>query len=775
LPLKLINHLKDLISILIFYLLCNVVSSQEIIGYVYDKTTPVSFANVVIDFDGQSKGVFTDLNGVFKIRDLKIGEVIITISKLGMETKELPYIVKKGINRLDISMEEEIYNLDQIVVTGTKTFKRKTKSPVIVSIIDNKKIQSVQAYNIAEALNFQCGLRVETDCQTCNYTQLRINGLSGGYSQILINGKSIFSPLTSLYGMEQIPSNMIERIEIIKGGGSSLYGSSAIGGVVNLITKFPKYNIFDFGYTHRIINNNANDKVIYGNGTIISENGNSGATFYINNRVRDLYDHNGDNFSELPKLNDNTFGANFFFKPTDNQKIELNLGSLHEYRYGGEMISGAPHFAMQSEERIHDVLIGNIDYNIDFLSGKSTLLAYFAAQKTDREHYTGIRPDIGTDEDIEHLISPPYGNSENSTTQLGFQFNYKYDKLIGQNIFTVGSEFITDYVYDEITAYNYIVDQKVNTLGFLFQSDWSLNDKFNLLSGIRVDQHSLLNNFVISPRCSFLYNIKQNIQLRLSYSTGFRAPQAFDTDLHIAFAGGGISRVNLDNNLKEEKSQSYSGSFNYDYAQENYIYGFTFEGFFTQLNDAFYLDPDGSDNFGDLFVKRNGPEAVVKGISLDLRFNYNRIIQFESGFTIQSSSYNEPVNYNDNLLSKSNFLRTPNSYGYGNLSYNIGSSFTSSINYIYTGAMELIHLGGSIINEYDKYVLTSDFHQFDINFNYTHNLNRVGVKINYLIGVKNITNSYQSDFDLFQNRDSNYIYGPSNPRMIVFGLSFSSL
>ena len=767
--------MKNLKSIFVFYLLCNSVYSQEIIGYVYNKTSPVSFANVVIDYDGLSKGVFTDINGIFKIRDLKIGEVVITISKLGTETKKLSYIVKKGVNKLDILMEGEVYNLDQIVVTGTKTFKRKTKSPVIVNIIDNKKIQSVQAHYIAEALNFQCGVRVETDCQTCNYTQLRINGLSGGYSQILINGKSIFSPLTSLYGMEQIPSNMIERIEIIKGGGSSLYGSSAIGGVVNLITKFPKYNIFDFGYNYRIINNNTYDKVIYGNGTIISENGNSGATFYVNNRMRDLYDHNGDNFSELPKLNDNSFGANFFLKPTDNQKIELNFGSLHEYRYGGEMISGAPHFAMQSEERIHDVLIGNIDYNIDFLSGKYSLLAYLAAQKTDREHYTGIRPYVGTDEDIEHLINPPYGNSENTTTQLGFQFNYEYDKLIGQNIFTVGSEFISDYVYDEIAAYNYIVDQEVNTLAFLFQSDWSFNDKINLLSGVRADQHSLLNNFVISPRCSFLYNIKQNLQLRLSYSTGFRAPQAFDTDLHIAFAGGGISRVNLDNNLKEEKSHSYSGSFNYDYVQENYIYGFTFEGFYTQLNDAFYLDPDGSDNYGDLFVKRNGPEAVVKGISLDLRFNYNRIIQFESGFTIQSSSYNEPVNYNDNLLSKSNFLRTPNSYGYGNLLLNIGSNLTSSINYIYTGSMDLIHLGGSISNEYDKYVLSNNFHQFDINFNYTQNLSRVGVKINYLIGVKNITNSYQSDFDLFQNRDSNYIYGPSHPRMIVFGLSFSSL
>ena len=118
----------------------------------------------------------------------------------------------------------------------------------------SKKIEKVQACNISEVLSFQSGLRVETDCQTCNYTQLRINGLSGGYSQILINGKAIFSPLAGMYAMEQIPSNMIERIEVIKGGGSSLYGSSAIGGVVNLITKLPKTNSFDFGYSFRRIN-----------------------------------------------------------------------------------------------------------------------------------------------------------------------------------------------------------------------------------------------------------------------------------------------------------------------------------------------------------------------------------------------------------------------------------------------------------------------------------------------------------------------------------------
>jgi len=132
--------------------------------------------------------------------------------------------------------------LSEFVITGTKTFRRKTDSPVIVNVLEGKALQNLQACNVSEGLKFQPGLRIETNCQTCNYTQLRMNGLQGAYSQILINGRPIMSPLLGLYGMEQLPSNMVERIEVVRGGGSSLYGSSAIGGTVNIITRLPEKN-----------------------------------------------------------------------------------------------------------------------------------------------------------------------------------------------------------------------------------------------------------------------------------------------------------------------------------------------------------------------------------------------------------------------------------------------------------------------------------------------------------------------------------------------------
>ena len=747
------------------------VNSQTIKGKITSKNEVVPFANIIIE--GKKLGVSADENGNYIIENVPLGNHHIIASAVGMITKNSHNYVNKGINTINIELVASVYNLDQVVVTGTKTFKRRTQSPVIVNVMDSRQLESVQACNLAEGLNFQPGLRVETDCQTCNYTQLRMNGLAGGYSQILINGRPIFSPLTGLYGMEQIPTNMIDRIEIVRGGGSSLYGSSAIGGIVNVITKLPTTNNFSFGYDYSRINSFADDKVFHGNATVVTDNKNSGATFFVNNRDRMWYDHNGDNYSELPAIKDNTFGANFFFLPSKNQKIEVNMGSLHEYRFGGEMIKGAPHFAMQSEERVHDVLLGNLDYQLNFNDGNSSLITYLASQQTKREHYTGIRPEVGADE--EHLANPPYGTSLNTTKQGGFQVNHKINKLFGSNVFTIGSEYISDDVMDEISAYNYLIDQKVITLGTFVQSDWDLTENFNLLSGARFDKHSLLDNMVVSPRLSLLYKLRKETQFRMSYSTGFRAPQAFDTDLHMAFAGGGISRIILADDLKEERSKSLSVSVNYDKATECYVYGFTFEGFYTLLNDAFYQDPSGEDEFGEVFTKRNGPGATVKGLTFEFRANLEQKLQIESGLTLQKSLYDVAVSYSDELESRKEFLRTPNHYGYATLSYNPSSKLSFSANLIHTGVMDILHLAGAPEQTEDEFIKSPTFNVIGLKATYIQQLSRVGAKLAYSVGVKNLTNDYQQNLDTFKDRDSNFVYGPNLPITVYFGLVLKSL
>ena len=237
----------------------------------------MSFANILIK--GTKIGATSDENGLFKLKNVPLGNQILLVSKIGMIEKEINLEVKKGENILDIELSIFNENLDQVVISGTRTAKKIIDSPIIVDIINIQKLENLQACYIAEGLNFQSGLRVETDCQTCNYTQLRINGLDGGYSQILINGRATFSPLAGLYGLEQIPSNMIDRIEIVKGGGSSIYGSSAIGGTVNIITKNPSKNSYQFGYNLSAINTESNDMNFQANSSVVSEKMNSGIVF----------------------------------------------------------------------------------------------------------------------------------------------------------------------------------------------------------------------------------------------------------------------------------------------------------------------------------------------------------------------------------------------------------------------------------------------------------------------------------------------------------------
>ena len=674
----------------------------------------------------------------------------------------------QSILELNYNLSDSVVNLEDIVVTATKTPKRKINSPIIINVINSQVIRDVQACNLSETLSFQTGLRVETDCQTCNYTQLRINGMSGGFSQILINGRPTFSPLMGLYALEQFPSNMIEKIEIMKGGGSTLYGSSAIGGTVNIITKIPKENSSQIEFNTLSIDRQSNDYSIHGNSSIVSESRKAGVSLFVNKREREVYDNNQDGFSELPYLNNISFGANMYYMLKENQKLDVSFSSIYEYRYGGGIKERGPaHLAEQSEERTHNIFAGGIDYQINFNNFDSSLITYLAYQNTNREHYTGIKPDDGIELDV-FLNNPPYGNSYVKTLNTGFQLNHMISPFFdGDNVLTLGVDYLHDRVFDEIPSYNYLVDQESKDLGIFLQSDWEINQKLSLLTGLRADFHNYVDKTIYSPRASLLYKANDNLQFRFGYGTGFRAAQALDTDLHIAFAGGGISRVSLSPDLNEEKSESLNLSVNYDKAKENWIAGFTVDLFYNQLQNAFILQPISQDEFGEVFEKQNGQGAVIKGINLEARANFNRVIQLEGGYTIQSSRFDNTVEYIEGISGIKEFIRTPNNYGYAVLTHTKGN-ISSTLNYVYTGSMKVPHFAGAPNQLVDEIVTTNSFSELSLKFNY--NIPTDLVSLDLYIGIKNIFNQYQSDFDIGKNRDSNYVYGPAKPRATYFGV-----
>ena len=769
--------LRLTLSILLILGICKLSFGQKgsVHGTVRVDNKKQAFASISVSSD-PTNGFITDSKGYFHIDNIPFGTHTITTSFVGYNQVSKTIVLNENNQELELNFNlvENINSLDEIVITGTKTNKRQTNSPVIVGIINSVTLENVQACNLSEGLKFQPGLRVETDCQTCNYTQLRMNGLSGGYSQILINGRPIFSPLTGLYGLEQLPTNMIDRIEVVKGGGSSLYGSSAIGGSVNVITKIPKKNSFELNSFYQNINGKSDDIVLSGNASLVSKNKNSGVAFFFNHRAREWYDENGDHYSELPKLENTSFGTNLFFLPNDNEKLEISISNLNEYRYGGEMVSKVAYLSQQSEERTTNVWMGSADYQINFNDDNSSLITYAAWQNTKRKHYTGIYPEEESEIQA-HLETPPYGASNVSTLQGGFQLNHKIDdRISGTNTFTLGTEYVYDEVFDKIETYNYLIDQTTRNFGAFLQSDWELSPSFSLLSGVRMDQHNLIDHLVFNPRLSLLYKYKTNTQFRLSYGTGFRAPQAFDTDLHIAFAGGGISRVLLSPDLAPERSKSYSASINYDKPMEHYIAGFTIEGFYTRLNDAFFLQPIGQDAFGALFEKQNGQGATVKGVTLEVRANFDKKIQLETGFTLQSSSFDHKIEYIDGIEGIKKFTRTPNDYGYAMVSFRPNKKFNANFNYVYTGKMIIPHFGGAPNQLTDEMYTSDPFSELSTKIGYTIEFEKIQSNVEFYSGIKNIFNAYQSNFDIGKNRDSNFVFGPSLPKTFYIGMKWMS-
>jgi outer membrane receptor for ferrienterochelin and colicins len=530
---------------------------RTIKGIIHDKDEkPIPSATIRLE--NTMLGTIANKNGEFILRRIPDGKFRLMITAVGYEPfyHTIEFEHEEGDEMdIDVTMFGSIIYSGDVVVTATRSDKLYEDVPVKISVIDDKIFASTQSVALRDGLRFQPGLRVEANCQNCGYTQVRLNGLEGRYSQILIDSRPIFSSLNGLYGLDQIPANMIDRVEVVRGGGSSLYGGNAIGGVINIITKRPEESSFDASYLHGFINGTIPDRSMQLSGSSVTQRQDAGVYLFGNFRDRNPWDANGDGFTESSLLKENSFGARAFYAPTAYSKLSLDFHSIGEYRRGGDQLDLPPHEAMMAEDLTHDIHGGGITYEQYFNKQLSKISAYTSMNFTNRRNYTGIQMDpLG------------YGKTNNTVYVGGLQFSHALtDSWIGNNVLTFGAEYQHDNVINEATGYRTSLNQTTRLWGFYFQSDWLMTDKFSVLVGARVDKHNYVDDLLINPRLTAMYKATKDLTFRGNLTTGYRAPQAYDEDLHESLRSGTRMIINLDPDLKEERSFGYSFSGDYTY------------------------------------------------------------------------------------------------------------------------------------------------------------------------------------------------------------------
>lgn len=709
-------------------------TNVTLVGTVVDSKTNQAIPYATVLIDGTTIGATSDNDGNYVIKNVPVGDNSVTASFLGYisQTKRINASAGKKLH-IDFMLSSESVDLEQVVVTASRASVLRRLAPSLVTVMGKDNLKKTNSQTLSQGLRFLPGLRIEDNCQNCGFNQVRINGLEGAYSQVLVDSRPIMSSLAGVYGLEQIPSNMIERVEVIRGGGSALYGSNAVGGVINVITREPANNTASVDYTNTAISDsrhkiNAWENSVNVNASIVTDDRKAGISAFGQFNYRQGLDYDGDGFTDAPNLRNRSLGFNAYYKPSNLSKIKLEFHSSHEHRRGGDDLDLPPFRSNIAEFLRHFNNGGSLTYSLSSADGKHNLELYTAAQRIERISYYGGGADMSKmvnteyDDEYKKFLKNPanadeidnlvdylnsikaplnqYGNTKDLTFQGGAQYIFKFAKHFD---LTLGAEGNYDKL-NETTAYRTNpINQISRTLSQYHQLEYKVDD-FTILAGGRLDYNKLMSGnekkfdkLIYSPRFNVRYNPLKSTSIRASYSAGFRAPQFFDEEMHVELLGGAPVVRELSSDLKEERSHSVSLSVDH-FGQINNDWGYNImaEGFFTQLIDKFSSVDAGKNASGydvrNVINVRDG--AKVYGINIEGRIAYRKLFDLQAGYTWQRSRFGDLTEVPDGVLDENgepimskDFFKTPNSYGYfiatvrpiKNLSFNLSGTFTGSM------------------------------------------------------------------------------------------------
>ncbi len=652
---------RKLLCVIMTLLVTMTAMAQEtdamLFGDVKSKVTGKHIPYAKIQVKGTKLTAMCDKTGHFQMSNLPLGKQTVVASCMGYESEEREVMMQHGKgSEVYFQLDEDEQELNQVVVTGTRTQHYLKDVPIRTEVLTSKAITNKNAKNLYEALEGVPGIRVEQQCQFCNFSMVRMQGLGAEHTQVLIDGEPVYSGLAGVYGLQQLGTNDVDRLEIVKGAGSALYGSSAVAGAINIISKEPSFEPevkadLQFGnWGYKNLNASAS----------IRKN-DIGLNFFAQRTESNAVDDTGegetrDQVKKKDGVSDKVeatltnvgFGVYFFNPFAKNDKLVLRGKVMEEQRAGGTLVDDQFRnpFSEGTENIKTNRLTADMSYKLPI--GKKSelnLAAAYVHHKRNATNDTFLGDYMESHGNQKPKVDDmrPYIAKENTLTpSITFTSRLGDHTLLAgvQGYFTRLRETGLYCINDEDdplngTAYTSVGKKHANEFGFFLQDEWNILPNLSLVPGLRLDSHhsgeeyessekvydgtfpkTSFHETSFNPRLALKYELTPSFVLRANFGTGFRAPYGFSEDLHLC---SGSPRVWKSSNLKGEHSMSYNLSADY-YGSKVQL---SVNLFRTDLRDKIEFRPASAEvkKLGYTYQWENIDDAYVQGVELGVKWN----------------------------------------------------------------------------------------------------------------------------------------------------------
>lgn len=739
------------LSALVFGVLPSLLLAQigTLSGRVTDGQAPMPYASIVLK--GGVLSTTSGGDGSFLLKDVPVGTGLLVVAAVGMEPKEVPFVLVEGEAKDlgTIVLVASSGELEEVVVTGTLKEVSRSESPVPVEVITSALFRKNPSPALFDAVGMVNGVRPQINCSVCNTGDIHINGMEGPYTMVLIDGMPIVSGLSTVYGLSGIPNSLVERVEVVKGPGSSLYGSEAMGGIINVITKdpalAPRISADIFGTTWNEWNADLGMRLGKG-------------------RVRDLLGVNLFRYNDPRDINDDGFTdvtlqeRVSIFNKFDLRRKERRLASLAgryvtEDRWGGQL-----HWtdADKGSDRIYGESINTERWELIGqyqLPLKERVITQFSFNSHQQDSWYGTVP-YRADQRV-------FFAQAHWAHDLGL----RHDLLLGAAY--------RHTWYDDNTVATGTEAQRIPLPGVFVQDEWAVTDAHLLLLGYRMD-HDRAHGLVHSPRIAYKWAPSGRWAVRASFGTGYRVVNLFTED-HAALTGA--RQVVIAEELKPERSINTTLNLVRKWPGAKRFFGLDLSLFHTRFSNRilpdYLVDPN-------LIVYENlHGFGISQGVSLNLESRIGKHLRTMAGATCMDV-FTRERNAEGRMVRQQQYF-APGWSGTFTASYELPKKWTIDLTGQWYGPMRLPILPNDFRAEYSPtYAL--------VNLQVKRPM---GKRFELYGGVKNLLDFVPSDplmrpFDPFDQQandpvsnpngytfDTSYMYAPVQGARWFFGVRYT--